>query len=85
MADPLRTVADLKLDGFPFRLAGNGRYCLCAPQEPDPFMVVAHAEVDPKDLSPEQIVDMIQLLGASIEKCAKLEAALQKGVMQTDG
>ena len=78
MADPLRTVADITLAGYTYRLAGNGRYCLCQPRDPDPFGVVAHAEVRLEELGKPQVNALVQLLGASIEKCAKLEAALNK-------
>lgn len=78
MADVLRTVADITLEDGAYRLAGNGRYCLCEPQDPDPFGVVAHTEVELKELSAKQIYALVQLLGASMEKCSRLEAALNK-------
>lgn len=74
----LRPVLDVEIDGKSYRLAANGNYSLHAPLPADAFGVVAHEPVASKDLTNPQVDSLLQLYGAAVEKCMKLEAALSK-------
>lgn len=84
-----KPVSPLVLAEEQFLLAKDGgQYSLYSPLDPDDFGVVAHKKIetgqgrsgDLKDieLHDDQIHALLQHLGVYIEKCAALEAALQK-------
>ena len=73
-----KPITPLVLAGGEYLLAkvDGIRYAVYRPRDPDDFGVVSHDPVP--ELSIQEAESLLQMAGAYIEKCAALEAALQK-------